>query len=345
MGINKINVSSFSFQRVKGMEDRLVPQHLENLKGPSGKLGVKVYSTFIGKFLSLFKKTVIIEDKNHHTWYVNRNSLEGWKQTNAQRSGVDEVDLNSFLSKMVDPLVLSAPVSAKETARLVLATETEQKQQIIMDPSVFGKEQWTKYFGDVGVAPPLPAAIDDILASPCPIFPDKTVGESHVLILIPKTIDDKTLTLNLLAGLIKAPKPGSGGHAAAYLDFDQDVVSTRGSTPAGESHWVLMTNDVLPESRKKKFADQQAMIGDLVAKKGINYEVPQVLDAAVCIFMQYVNSAERLYSDDPLTYTACQEEVNGYRVVVGGFRPEGLCISNVNVGGNEHNGIAALRKL
>ena len=37
----------------------------------------------------------------------------------------------------------------------------------------FGKAEWKKYFGDVGKEPPLPANINQILNSPCPIWPEK----------------------------------------------------------------------------------------------------------------------------------------------------------------------------
>ena len=50
------------------------------------------------------------------------------------------------------------------------------KQRIKMlelAPSAFGKAQWEKYFGDVGVEPPLPEIIYGILNSPCPFWKEK----------------------------------------------------------------------------------------------------------------------------------------------------------------------------
>ena len=47
----------------------------------------------------------------------------------------------------------------------------------------FGKAKWKKYFGDVGVEPPLPIEIERILKAPCIFWPDKKVKDTHLLVL------------------------------------------------------------------------------------------------------------------------------------------------------------------
>ena len=42
----------------------------------------------------------------------------------------------------------------------------------------FGKADWEKYFGDIGVEPPLPANIEEILNALCSFWPDKKVKEA-----------------------------------------------------------------------------------------------------------------------------------------------------------------------
>ena len=69
----------------------------------------------------------------------------------------------------------------------------------------FGADMWAHYFGDVGVEPPLPSNIDEILKSPCPFWPDKTIGQTHLLTLIPETVEGKPFTLNLLNELVQKP--------------------------------------------------------------------------------------------------------------------------------------------
>ena len=76
----------------------------------------------------------------------------------------------------------------------------------------------------------------------------------------------------------------------------------------------------------------------------MDYQVPNVLDAATAIFMEYSVNGTRLYHDNPYKYTRCQETTFGYPITVGAFTPDGLQIDSgrfdvVNIG------IAGLRKL
>ncbi len=93
------------------------------------------------------------------------------------------------------------------------------------------------------------------------------------------------------------------------------------------SHWVLMTKDVIPDSRRKRYNDQKQLIASHAQKSGIPYELPKALDAATAIFMHYVETGTRLYRY-PRTYTRCQEKVesNQWPFVIGGFSSEGLYI-------------------
>jgi hypothetical protein len=73
--------------------------------------------------------------------------------------------------------------------------------------------------------------------------------------------------------------------------------------------------------------------------------VPTILDATVCIFMEYVRSGTRLYSESPWTWTRCREKYDAYwQLGVGGFAPGGLHIHHSS-GNNEHYGVAGLRKI
>ena len=55
-------------------------------------------------------------------------------------------------------------------------------------PTVFGAQEWRQYFGEVGVAPRLPLDMVEILHSPCPFWPGKTVKDTHLLVLIPARV-------------------------------------------------------------------------------------------------------------------------------------------------------------
>jgi hypothetical protein len=187
----------------------------------------------------------------------------------------------------------------------------------------FGKELWAKFLGDVGEEPPLPEDIDKIMKSPCPFFNGKRVEETHLLTLIPKTVNGKPLTLNSLEELMNHPKKGQATQHRYYWD---DIKKEYGSQSPTKSCWVLMTRNVIPESRNKDYDAQTQLLASYSQKAHVPYEVPYLLEAVVSIFMEYLKTGQRLYSVDPGTYTRCQERISivDLAIVVGGFDADGL---------------------
>jgi tetratricopeptide (TPR) repeat protein len=216
------------------------------------------------------------------------------------------------------------------------------KQRIKMlelAPSAFGKAQWEKYFGVVGAEPPLPENIYGILNSPCPFWKEKKVHETHVLVLVPQTVNGRRLTLKNLGELVQ--KPLQGGHATNYNVF---ALGEYVDQPA-KSHWALLTRTVIEGSRNKLCKDGKALLAQYSQKTNIVYEIPTVLDAAVCNFMEYVRSGTWLYGENPWTSTWCQEKYDAkYYLVVGGVSGSGLGVRS-NLIANECNGVGGLRKL
>jgi hypothetical protein len=209
----------------------------------------------------------------------------------------------------------------------------------------FGAEEWSRYFGEVGAAPPLPAHIVDTLNGPCPFWPGKAVKDTHLLVLIPVTVDGKPFSLDLLGELVKCPK--SGGYSTKYDCYDTDVQAALGAQSPIRPYWVLMTRNVLEGTRGKKYAAQKALVVHYANRTGLLYELPSALEAATTIFAHCVRSGECLYVDAPLTYTRCQELVdNQYVVVVGGFASGGLDVScsDEDVDSDFLHGVASLRK-
>jgi hypothetical protein len=206
----------------------------------------------------------------------------------------------------------------------------------------FGAAQWKEFMdADIGIEPPLPANIGDILAGACPFSTDgKTVAETHLLMLIPETINGGPLNLNTLGKLFKARFPTVGNDIGYEYIWDQIQATAKNH---GKSRWVLMTRDVIEGSRDKTFSEQQA----LVAEKGHNkYEVPSILDATACILLEYARSMgqTRLYGDEPLTYTRCQENIDGDQLIVGGFASAGLIVAHRSNNDFVNFGVAAMRK-
>ena len=136
---------------------------------------------------------------------------------------------------------------------------------------IFGKQAWETYFGDVGKVPPLPHNIVEILNAPCPFWPGKQVKETHLLTLIPRTVNGKLLTLQLLGELMKAIKKGS---AIKYSYCDLGQSEDNGTL---ESHWALMGRDVLPGTRNKTYWEQLKILSN--PESGIKQPVMEHLFA------------------------------------------------------------------
>jgi hypothetical protein len=167
----------------------------------------------------------------------------------------------------------------------------KKKQQLssFFTPSEpFGASAWQQYFGEVGSAPDLPSNIDDILGSACPFWSGKKIRDTHLLVLIPATVDGAPFTLNLLKKLIEHPK--NGGYRAQYRYYGDNIKAQLGAVSLAASYWLLMTRDVLPESCSKKYAEQKKLVADHAKRTGLPYELPKALEAATAILAHHVQN-------------------------------------------------------
>ena len=201
---------------------------------------------------------------------------------------------------------------------------------------------WEHYYGDVGSEPSLPSNIKEIMDSPCPFWEGKQVKDTHLLALIPSRVAGKPLTLDYLGELIKSPK--GGGHKTQYDFYSSRVREAIGNQSPGRSYWVLMTRDVLEGSRNKRYEEQCTLVSGHANRTGLAYEVPGALEAAVVMLLHHARSGERLYSDNPFTYTRCQEKVQNFQLVVGGFSSGGLNVNFSSFDSHNFVGVAGLRK-
>jgi hypothetical protein len=282
-------------------------------------------------------------------------------KTSLQRASASVTSSNLPLPPQpsVSPALSSIPVSSQIASSSSISS-TDVKTSLITQitplksspPAMaFGAAEWNQYFGDVGAEPPLPANIQEILSRPCPFWPGKKIQDTHLLVLVPQTVNKTPLTLKSLGELMQNPKQG---YKTKYSYLGLGMYT---DPPAPASHWVLMTREVLRDSgtksytdRAKPYAEQQALVARYAQKTGIPYQVPNVLDAATCIFMEFVRSGTCLYKNkrfgnDSPPYTRCQEKYDHrWQLVVGCFISEGLRIYHNNDCTTD-SGVAASWKL
>jgi hypothetical protein len=183
-----------------------------------------------------------------------------------------------------------------------------------------------------------------ILDGPCPFWPSKKVRDTHLLVLIPATVGGVPFTLNRLGELIQHPK--NGGHRTKYRQYNDLVTAQIGEASSPRPYWLLMTRDILPDSRDKTCDTQKALVAAYASKLGLPYEMPHALEAATAILLHHAREGERLFGDDPCTFTRCQEKVyeNRYPVVVGGFSSGGLVVYYDDDVSDDYLGVSCLRK-
>ncbi|MHA7878122.1 MAG: hypothetical protein ACX93T_04375, partial [Bacteroidota bacterium] len=221
----------------------------------------------------------------------------------------------------------------------------------------FGAQAWQAYFGvDVGTEPALPGDIVSILNEETPFMLEseaspQRVRDNHLLTLIPSHVKFSDgcrvpFTLNQLGALVKARY--FPVNAEGYWYYNSDVRTQFGAKSPNKPYWLLMTRDVLQNTRAKTYADQQAVVKQYSSK---GYELPSGLEAATSILAHYAHSGnrqERLFGDRPWTFTRCVPDqlVDGRRpLVVGGFGSWGFFVYDGCNCFASDEGITCCRKL
>jgi hypothetical protein len=232
------------------------------------------------------------------------------------------------LKGQTKPAPIQVPVQAPPKAQPVAPVQAAIAP--VLPAWVCGAAEWKKYIGDPGVEPPLPPEIIQRLGE---------LNANNVLVLIPETVNGRPLDLKLMGELVQKPLQG---HATQYRGFNLGQYVDR---PTSKSHWALLTRTVIEGSRNKFYEEEQPVLNSYSLKTGIPYEVPTVLDATVCNFMEYVRFGTWLYGDKPWTFTWCQEKYDAnYHLVVGGGSAPGLLVDYCYYGAFGHSGVGGLRK-
>jgi hypothetical protein len=203
-----------------------------------------------------------------------------------------------------------------ENCSLVCKSWRKDSKEALYANNNFDENKWKENIGKVGNAdgsplPSLPVEIQKILKSSCRIWPNKTIGETHILVLLPETVNGKLLTLKIFGELLKKIFKNEKG----YGNVLSKILEEHGDKPIEKSCWVLMPKKVLPGSKNKSFFLQEEMIKTLSEATSKPYKTPEALAAALCIFAMYCNRGEiRFFSRE---LTRCQEATNSVQVALG----------------------------
>ena len=200
--------------------------------------------------------------------------------------------------------------------------------------TAFDKNAWESYFGLVNEEPTLPNDINKILESACPFWPDKKIKDTHLLAMVPVTVDGNPLTPRQMIELAQKPKAGRKtapreakemkrvsrrvgdegrysrknmlAHANALRDSEEEItqrclraLKKKASTNT-QPYWILMTRDVVntdvsSESLKARYPE---------------YDALTVLEAATGVLTHYTSTGQWIYAQ---THTYCKDTISDHK--------------------------------
>lgn len=168
----------------------------------------------------------------------------------------------------------------------------------------------------------LPRNIKEILKSGCPFWQGRSVEETHMLVLISKTLQNQPLTLRRFINFLENFK-SKEGRTAKIKYISETILKNYGDKPIESSFWLLVPKEILPETADKFYSEQKKTFANFIAP---DYEELDLLEMTIAMVMYYFTTGTRLFQT---THVRCkQETVKGWKDTVGGFFAEGFSINS-----------------
>jgi len=256
-------------------------------------------------------------------YYQNKFSSETDRDKVGHLIKLVETDLSALPSKRkgLEPdSAEKAGVSASSSP--IAAVKAE------LGKNFLGPDEWESQGIAVGAVPPIPASITKaLLNSDCPLHPGEKIKDTHILMLVPQTVNGERYTALKLDELC-AKREGSGG----TLIYD-GAIAWKGiawaKAPQATSEWVLIPKrDPDPTKvsadkhfHKKNIAKQQKVHTDHYPE----YREVKTLELMTAALLYDLVHKERLLPN----HLRCEEPTaSGGRVCVGYFLAVGLRVSD-----------------
>ena len=250
-------------------------------------------------------------------YYQNRFSSETDREKVENLIKLVETDLSSLPSKrrgLEGGAAASTPVSA--------ALSAVKKE---LGKNFLGPEEWKSQGLDVGAVPPIPATITrELLHSECPLHPGELIKDTHLLVLVPKTVNGEPYSALKLDEVC--------GERLIYSGWDSWKSQEWASKAVLQSEWIFIPKSdpdpkkvpVAKHFRSKDIASQQKVHEEHYPE----YREVKSVELMTAVLLNALLNEERLLPD----YLRCQEaNAFGGRVCVGDFHAFGLGVNGAYV--------------
>jgi hypothetical protein len=256
-------------------------------------------------------------------YYKNKFSSDTDREKIEHLIKLVETDLSNLPSKRKGLEPETAAGISVSTSPPLAAVKRE------LGKNLLGPDEWKAQGIEVGEPPPIPASITKkLLDSPCPLHPGEKIKDTHLLVLVPKTVNGEPYTAVKLDELC-ATRKGSGDKliydggdwATAWKEKDW------ASTAQVQSEWVLIPKS--DPDPKKVPADKHFRSKNIAAQQKVHdehypeYREVKTLELMTAVLLYDLANKERLAPD----YLRCEEpNASGGRVCVGRFDAYGLWV-------------------
>jgi hypothetical protein len=268
--------------------------------------------------------------KHDSSGRLNPHAL--WNEISIARSGIDTLLKQSEQTGDLKPVYAALDELQLKTSNYEkLLQELQGPVRAALGRNFLGIEEWINGLGvHVGVTPPIPQSITpEFLNSKCPLYPRQTIKESHVLMLIPKTVNGERYTPLKLDELCATRKGSTDKLIYDGADWATDWKELDwASLPEAQSAWVLLPkSDPDPYSaphelhfRFKNIAAQQKVQEEHYSE----YREARALEVMTMALLYDLTHKERPLPLLPVWLRCAEPDVSGGRVLVGYVLAGGL---------------------
>jgi len=204
----------------------------------------------------------------------------------------------------------------------------------LLGRNFLGPEEWKRGFGvDVGQAPPMPASVtQELLNSGCPLHPGQKIKDTHVLMLVPKTVNGEAYTPLKLDELCTKRKGSGDKLIYDGGDWARAWKSQHWATiPQAASEWVLIPKS--DPDRDKVPGDKHFLGKDIRAQQVVHgkhypeYREVKALEVMTLALLNDLVNGEPRVPNDSVVLRCKEPNASGERVCVGYFDALGLWVS------------------